>query len=399
VTGRVLLATVLVVSATTAPSAHALPVRGELEGGPRLAGDEIAWAEHSRGRLAVRLGRPGEGAETLFRSQPAARMHPRFGVFAASAGALVFDVVGRPGRGGVPSVLRVGSLRGPYHVVERDCIEPAATGADAEGTVTAVAHCAADACGIRFEDVASGAVSGLCSYHLIGAVSFAGTYLAFEELDLVARTRHVIVYDRSAGAEAFRVALSYGGPEQDLFDFDIQADGKLALLRRRPGRPHPSGRLEWYSPAEPSPHRLAQTPLLFPRGGGPPAVRIAGDRIAFDRWTGAARHDSGRYELAVASLSGTVTTTIARFAPGRRASSARVGDVDFDGSRVSWGSRRITFKRVRRGGRVRLRRRSADSVLFRVLGQRSVGSGAGGCDSSRRSSKSRCSAEARPSQP
>jgi hypothetical protein len=101
--------------------------------------------------------------------------------------------------------------------------------------------------------------------------------------------------------------------------FALQADGKVALAHTE--QLSSDCRIEWYSKAEPTPHRLE----FCPASG---RIRMAGDRIAFDRSEGPAGLSLNVTTLAGARRAFTI------FEPANT-----LTGFDFDGSRMAYGSR------------------------------------------------------------
>jgi hypothetical protein len=153
-------------------------------------------------------------------------------------------------------------------------------------------------------------------------IAIAGKYVAWNE------RRDVVVYDRAARRVAYRARVRPVGIDAD-FHFDLQSDGKLAVAFRlvefaRAG----TTAIGWLSPSKPSLH-------LLPFRGSDTNIRIAGDRIAFQRFV-----SPKRSALVVADLERRART-FARFAQPMR-----LRGFDFDGRRLTWASDRITSRRV-----------------------------------------------------
>jgi hypothetical protein len=131
----------------------------------------------------------------------------------------------------------------------------------------------------------------------------------------------VAVIDRRTGAEL------YTAPISGIVDFDVQSDGKLAMLTRparagsRPGC-KPSS-LTWYSPADPQAHPVAGS---FCSG----EVRFARNRAVVR-----VRRSDHAVALSAVTLTGQ-TTQIANLGPGLNLG---VGEFDSDGTRVAYGQR------------------------------------------------------------
>ena len=125
--------------------------------------------------------------------------------------------------------------------------------------------------------------------------------------------------------------------------FDLASDGKLVVTRpvTRPGCPRCFA-IEWHSPTQPAAHPLV----------GPPAARsdvaIARDRIAY------VARDTGLTAIRVTTL-GDRERTVAVFSRSRTIRHELIGNLDFDGDRLTFASR--SSRRIRgrwRVGRVRI---------------------------------------------
>jgi hypothetical protein len=138
------------------------------------------------------------------------------------------------------------------------------------------------------------------------------------------RDGQVVVYDTDSAAVAYRIDTP---SNSRIADWDLQADGKVALALALPSNTDSRAALAWYSPQDPAPHPL-----------GLPTARawdlhIAGDRIAYLR-----AHDanigSGFYfgDLGVTDLAGHART-ISNRAIGVERSHPSLA---FDGSSVTW---------------------------------------------------------------
>lgn len=100
--------------------------------------------------------------------------------------------------------------------------------------------------------------------------------------------------------------------------FALQSDGKVALAQTE--QLSSDCRIEWFTRTDPTPHRIE----FCPRG----RIRMAGDRIAFDRAEGTAA-----VSLNVTTLDGQ-RRAFTIFEPGRG-----LTGFDFDGSRLAYASR------------------------------------------------------------
>jgi hypothetical protein len=334
-----------------APAAHgAAPrVSGTLVAGPELAGSRVAWAE-SRG-AADRIRLAGGG------SRPATIQHTRdrgLLLFDASPAVLAFDWARRSdgGRGGTifhPDP-RGGPLRGPYRPLagcREEFNDEAAPRqeSDLDGTLLLRGAGLPCSAGFVIDDLASGNSTpvDLPGRDVSAPMAIAGRFIAFVEQRPDDHSfSWVTVWDRAAGREVYRTSnLPIGIP-----GIDLQPDGTLALgyVDESVDRTFGTSRVDWYSVAEPRQHRL-------PYSLTTPAVRISGDRILVEK-----KRPQGRRELALLGLRGGVQS-VARFGRGDDRGYRRVGDFDFDGTRVAFARRKLRLVRVRRHGRVHLRRK------------------------------------------
>jgi hypothetical protein len=155
-------------------------------------------------------------------------------------------------------------------------------------------------------------------------VAIAGRFVAWTERN------EVVVYDRLARHVVNRARI---GPQTGIdvdLGFDLQRDGKLAVSYRlvELARAIPTT-IAWLSPSDPRLH-------VLPLRGTDTRIRIAGDRIAFERF-----RTPSTSALAIADLAGRARP-VAAFAPpvGLHA------QFDFDGRHVTWASRSVTSTRV-----------------------------------------------------
>lgn len=130
----------------------------------------------------------------------------------------------------------------------------------------------------------------------------------------------IVVYDRVANAEVYRVSSGYHA----LYNLDIQEDGKIAIAFNPEGRDHGNA-VGWASPQEPWLHRL---PLsedeLYD-------VRIKNDLIALQRSADPPRDWVPDAEIGLATLAGEV-----RWLARRTYGLFRAESFDYDGERVVW---------------------------------------------------------------
>jgi hypothetical protein len=339
------LAIALVTTLAAAPAAHgAAPrVSGTLLAGPELAGRQAAWAESGRTGDRIRLAGGGARPATIQRTRGRGLL-----LFDASPSALAFDWARQSdgGRGGTifhPDP-RGGPLRGPYRPLggcreEFNYEGPPRQDSDLDGTLLLRGAGLPCSAGFVIDDLASGSSTpvDLPGRDVSSPMAIAGRYIAFvEQRPDNHRFSWVTVWDRMAGREAYRTAdLPIGIP-----GIDLQPDGTLALgyIDDTVDRTFGTSRVDWYSVAEPRQHRL-------PYSLTTQAVRIGGGRILVER-----KRPHGRRELALLGLRGGVRS-VARFALGDERGYRRVGDFDFDGTRVAFARRKQRL--VRTHGRLR----------------------------------------------
>jgi hypothetical protein len=182
-----------------------------------------------------------------------------------------------------------------------------------DGTMLAETGCSDDPA-VELRDLGAPGVGTQRIAAAGGDAHIAGPYVAWRTPDAI------VVYDRAAGAEAYRIALEHTQLPGPVTGFDLQSDGKVAIAMADP-RDASSGAIAWASPAMPTPQ------LLAPSDGVPQALRIVGDRIVVRSRDGDPY--SGPDNLQLLDLSGAVRK-VARVAAGAG------GGVDFDGTRIAW---------------------------------------------------------------
>jgi hypothetical protein len=223
-------------------------VAGRLEAGPQLAGARPAWGERRGQRLLVRES----GGATVFRSRAGAG--PLAGL-QASAGGIGFSL-GKsqyfgPSGG---SLTRIPGCRQPSPALDGLLV------------LYQTSHPCGGESALHLRDLSSGSDTVIARLRSPPtALRLAGGFAA------MAYAGRVDVIDLASGTTVI------SAPRTPVGDFDIQADGKLALSRL-PGHAICRGclRVEWYSPAEPRPH-VADVPWrVSPRG-----LWIEQDRIAY----------------------------------------------------------------------------------------------------------------------
>jgi hypothetical protein len=226
----------------------------------RLSGDEF---DVESGGVSLRAGAPGGGRELLAQCDLAPSFDARTPV-AVNGNGVVFD----------PE---------PCDGVSRFVLRDFATGA------TQPLPAPADA---------------------VSEVRLRGRFAAWVESDGMAA--RLVVHDLTAGTPAYSAAVS------GVADFDLDADGSVALVTGDPRRPCRTGRLLRSSVAAPAPADLGPACAT--------GVRIEAGRIVFLGWEGFTRTlravgpDGGAEDLV-------------RF--GR----VRPGDFDLDGERIAWAAR------------------------------------------------------------
>jgi hypothetical protein len=301
--------------------------------GPVFAGDSVVWGEESGGKGSLHLwsrarDRVVYGSDSLALGRP----------LAASRRLLAFERT-YPSCPPRPNVVCpqatdavVGPLKGPFHRLMRPrvCFLPTSgTTLALDGGVAAYLEidCTQQRLRVLVRDIArrggplvlrEAALSGGCCRD----VAIAGRRVAWID------GRDVVVRDRLSRATS-RTRIGPEGIDVDL-GFDLQSDGKLAFSYRlvEVGRVGPTT-VAWSAPSKPGLHELGLR-------GGSTTVKIAGDRIAFERYLTAKTS-----ALVVSDLAGRARA-IARFAPPTR---LRDG-FDFDGRRITWASDRVISTRT-----------------------------------------------------
>ena len=304
--------------------------------GPVFAGAAVVWSEESGGTGSLRQWTRPRGERVLYSSDSLALTRP----VAASRTLLAFERT-YPGCVPQPNVVcpqredaLVGPLRGPFRTLvrPRKCSMPTLgnTVALDDGIAAYIElDCEGQTLRVVVRDIGHGgkprvvrdaAISRGCCRD----VAIAGQFVAWSERS------EVVVYNRRARRVAYRACVGpRAGIDVDL-SFDLQPDGKLAVAYRLVefARAGPTT-IAWFSPSAPSPHVLALR-------GTSTRIRIAGDRIAFERFL-----TQKASSLVIAELAGRAQT-VARFAPPVRFGSG----FDFDGHHIAWASHRITATRV-----------------------------------------------------
>jgi hypothetical protein len=348
---RVLAAAILFMAVHAAPAGAQTVVRGELGGGPALAGDAIAWAEGSRDAVRVLTRAPGGERRLLHRvAPPTARRTTRGipggrpGVFDASAtsyaafaststvtsaesdsvsSSSTFAAFGGPF--GAPPAMLAGCLpaRGDLGCGET-CGEPGAVAVDGDRIAVSEVGGPCDRPEERQAWITIHGPGGPTTVDAdLGAVlrevrhlRLAGDYLAWISWDT---PNEVVVYDLAASAVVVRLTARDLGA-RSLYELALQADGTVAFLYS--GRRDRRGvRLGWTAPG-----RAGVT--LIDRHADYSDIALDGGRILYGRILSERRFTG---ELVLRPLGGPARR-LAHFPERRR----RVGDVDLDGSRAAW---------------------------------------------------------------
>ena len=254
--------------------------------GPVFAGATVVWSEEGGGTGSLRQWTRQRGERVLYGSDSLALTRP----LAASRTLLAFERT-YPGCAPQPNVVcpqvedaLVGPLQGPFRTLvrPRKCSMPTLgnTVALDDGIAAYIdLDCDRQTLRVLVRDVGHGrkplgvrdaAISGGCCRD----VAIAGQFVAWSDRS------EVVVYDRRARRVAYRARIGPGtGLDVDL-GFDLQPDGKLAVAYRPVefARAGPTT-IAWLSPSAPRPHILALR-------GTNTRIRIAADRIAFERFLG-----------------------------------------------------------------------------------------------------------------
>jgi hypothetical protein len=341
---RVLAAAILALAAYAVP-ASAQTVRGELGGGPALAGDRVAWGEEARsGGVRVVTGRERRVIHRL--AAPTAPRTTRgfmgvpaiFGASATTWAALAHTSTSRQESpdsasttlspvafggpiGAAPAVLGGCVVaRGDDDCGPDVCSSP--DGVAVDGERIAVAHQGAP-CDRPEEPGAWIVVHGPAAPVVVPAagevrdVALAGRYLAWTEWGEQSR---LVVHDLAAGAAALIVRA--GAVRARQFDeLALQADGAVAFTfhNRRSGG---GATVAWAAPGRPGVRQLDRHVGFYVE------LALDGRRLLYERVV-SERQFTG--ELVLRRLDGRARRLA--FFPERR---RRVGGVDLEGDRAAW---------------------------------------------------------------
>jgi len=294
-----------------------------LVAGPTLAGDRVVWAEQQDTRSVLHAW---PDASPLWRSATSWFAGPLAGSATVIAFARSYN--GCPSQPGVACPVETQTLAGPPRgslrplgpaercvaggpsrrlAVSGNLVAWLALGCDSRGEKALVRN--------RTRAVFERQGVSCCD------VALAGSYFAWRSgggVDVLDLRKH-------------RLAYRAAPPGEPIAAFDVQADGKLALLLG----PAANGfaTLAWRTPAAAALHRLTLRVGLSPAS---PELRLIGNHIIAEiAQAGAA------IALVAIDLSGHVHV-LARFA----APVEQIGAIDATADRVTWASRRITGSRV-----------------------------------------------------
>lgn len=254
---------------------------------PVLSGGGALWTESSpSGGFAVKAGSAGRGQTTVQRLRPE---NPNMSEYLAPAlaGSDTLTLAGNTAFARDPfSVAQAytevygGSRLGPLSRVAR-CggTRVNLRSFDVSGDAYAYHQCDDAGGHVEIRDLGSPPLGPARS---VGSGGFgariAGRYVAWLDGsyhdDVTYNTTDIVVYDRVAGTEVYRVpAAELPGLIQSL---DVQADGKVAFAFAPTDR-NLTLVVGWASPQEPHVHRLPLKPMTSYD------VHLAGDTIAFER--------------------------------------------------------------------------------------------------------------------
>ena len=316
-----LLASLLTAGALLAAPA---PPPRLLVAGPALAGDRVVWGEQQD---ALSVLRAWPDSSPLWRSATSWFAGSLAGAAPLVAFSRSYD--GCPGRAGFICPVETQPLAGPPRGSLRPLGVPERCAAGGPGRRLAVSGARVALLELRCDGSGETVIVRegsrvLFERHGVSCcnVSLGGSYLAWRSgsaVDVLDLRTHRLAYQ--AGAP----------PREPIAAFDVQADGKLALLLG----PTRDGRvtLGWRAPGKATLHRLTLRVALPPAG---PALRLIGDRIVTE-----VVEAGGATELVLADLAGRVNV-LARFA----APVEQSGAIDATSDRVTWASRQITSSRV-----------------------------------------------------
>jgi hypothetical protein len=303
-----------------------------LVAGPVLAGDRVVWGEQ-RGQTNVLIGAGGGAplwqSDSVWLAGPLAAS-PSTVAFATSsngcAGANTACPVKttffaeRLGRGWIP-------ITPPVRCVSTAAGRTVAVSGSLVATVT-------PACG--------SATMGTLLVREAGRVVFRRSGVGCCEVALAGQTLAwrrgggggVDVFDLGTRRLRFTTAPPKGEP---IVAFDVQADGKLAMLIGH--QPDGHTRVVWRSVADATLHRLP-LPAVLP--AHQPSLRLIGDRLLLETAPPATPSDNlASSALVVSDLAGRAHV-LARFSSRLE----QLGSFDATARAITWASRRITRTRL-----------------------------------------------------
>jgi hypothetical protein len=314
---RRLLPLVLVLLLALPAPAHARRVIAHgAFGGLAVAGDAVAWSDVSRPGARLRVKRPGSASKLVFSQQVPRGETGGLETLAASPTRVAIIVSEQRGdeeseNFRLTQELRAGPLDGPLTRVVRGAFlgvgcEPAPTDAAvaADVLVWIEKTCPSGARVLARDLAGGGADRQLTQMAYLADLTAADRFVAWvqgpAEPSGFPAPGEIVVYDLVANAESYRVPAD---PSRLIRRIDVQADGKLLVqgVHATPGTGAQQGEfLDWYSPAEPTPHPLSvRSAFTFPALGG--------DRVLLSRF--ASRTTD---ELVLSDLNSALTT-LARF--------------------------------------------------------------------------------------
>jgi hypothetical protein len=295
-----------------------------LVAGPALAGDRVVWGEQ-QDTLSVLRAWPD--SSPLWQNATSWFAGPLAGSATLVAFSRSYD--GCPGLAGVACPVETQTLAGPPRGSLRPLGAPERCVAGGPGRRLAVSGALVALLELRCDGdvetvIAREGSRVLVERHGVSCcdVSLGGSYLAWRSgsaVDVLDLRTHRLAYRAEAP------------PGEPIAAFDVQADGKLALLLG----PTRNGRvtLAWRTSGRATLHRLRLRVALQPVG---PALRLIGDRVVTE-----AAEAGGATELVLTDLTGRVNV-LARFT----ASVEQSGAIDATSDRVTWASRQITSSHV-----------------------------------------------------
>jgi hypothetical protein len=332
--GMVVVLSALVLAAPAGADPRVAARTGDLVLSPRLSGDRLLFGERRGSEMRLVVGAPGAtrrvvgtgpvpGTSSDDEASPG-EYSSTSSEIAASADRLAYSVSRAAGNAryqqGVSSLTHFTGAPTAALAEVDDChnadfFSPASPTTDVDGSRVASTDCSG-ALVIR-DYAAGGAVVARFSpgERMAAAdVALAGRYVAYNPYGIgpVGTTPPTtVVHDWVANAKVYEVPR--------VPRFDLQDDATLAAVSTSRGC---SGKLAWFSAAEPTEHVLPVTPCVD-------GVRIAAGRIAT-----VVEASDGQRALALIGLDGT-RTDAARLG----SEPMRVGVPDYDGARVAYGLR------------------------------------------------------------